>query len=197
MGKQTLQIECDPEPDEIRPGMFRMQGDASVKKIFFSEEQDRFPLFSCHKINKATGLQKGWEYCNERREQEFCFRRDDRSEGCRGDCPGYQKTVECEASEDVSGSRSGRRSAWSDFCNFRIMLFPQIIKILWFLGMIVSTLGGLFLIIGGISRGAWGSAGLGLLVLLFSPIVTHLLLEFTMVPFSIMEILREIRDDGK
>ena len=106
-----------------------------------------------------------------------------------------KKLLSAKLQKMSSGSRSGRRSAWSDFCNFRIMLFPQIIKILWFLGMIVSTLGGLFLIIGGISRGAWGSAGLGLLVLLFSPIVTHLLLEFTMVPFSIMEILREIRDD--
>ena len=65
-----------------------------------------------------------------------------------------KKLLSAKLQKMSSGSRSGRRSAWSDFCNFRIMLFPQIIKILWFLGMIVSTLGGLFLIIGGdIERG--------------------------------------------
>lgn len=93
-----------------------------------------------------------------------------------------------------AGSES--RSSWHDFCSFKIMLFPQIIKFFWFLGLIASTLGGIVQIVLGIANGSWQSAGLGLLVLIFSPIVTHLLLEFILLPFSILEILREIRDSA-
>ena len=168
MGKQTLQIECDPEPDEIRPGMFRKLVGASVKKIFFRRSKTDF-LFS-----PAIRLTKQQDY---KKDGSIAMNEENKN-SASGEMTGVRdagaiardikKLLSAKLQKMSSGSRSGRRSAWSDFCNFRIMLFPQIIKILWFLGMIVSTLGGLFLIIGGISRGAWGSAGLGLLVLLFS-----------------------------
>lgn len=91
-------------------------------------------------------------------------------------------------------SSSGKESTWKDFCNFKIMLFPQIIKFLWLLGVIASSLIGMVQIVHGIANGAWQFCGIGLLVLIFSPIVTHLLLEFILLPFSILEILRDIRD---
>ncbi len=94
-------------------------------------------------------------------------------------------------------SGSEKRSGWKDFCSFKIMLFPLIVKALWILGLVISTVGGLVQIIAGIVNGSWGVVGIGLLVLILSPLVTHLILEFILLPFSILEILREIRDQEK
>lgn len=90
-----------------------------------------------------------------------------------------------------------KRSVWKDFCSFKIMLFPQIVKALWILGVVVSTLVSISRMAYGFSNGSWGFVGVGFLILILSPLMTHLILEFILLPFSILEILREIRDQEK
>lgn len=86
------------------------------------------------------------------------------------------------------------RSAWKDFCNFKIMLFPMIVKWLWGLIFIFSFGLGSGQVILGIFHGPRSFILIGLLVILLTPIVAHLLLEFILLPFSTLDVLREIRD---
>ena len=84
-------------------------------------------------------------------------------------------------------------SKMKDFFDFKLMVFPFIVKIIYILGLISFTFGmGKWLIDWSDDKPAY----LLLLILLVPiyAIVSHLLLEFAVVMFSILNVLRDIRD---
>lgn len=85
-------------------------------------------------------------------------------------------------------------SKLNDFFDFKLMVFPVIVKIIYILGLISFTIGAGKAIIDW--RGDDNVAYLLLLIPLVPiyAIVSHLLLEFAVVMFSILNVLREIRD---
>ncbi len=98
----------------------------------------------------------------------------------------------------------------NDFLDFRKMITPMIIKILFWIGTGISILFGFGLIIAGIAAGGeasrYGYQGgvpsgvlvlAGLLQIVFGPLLVRLSCELTMVFFRIYDTLVEIRDIGK
>ena len=81
-----------------------------------------------------------------------------------------------------------------DFINFKINIFPMIIKFFYVLGSIACITIGL-LMFSDIKPSADGTDYiLPFCVILLGPIVLHMLLELTMLPFIMVDLLREIRD---
>jgi hypothetical protein len=80
-----------------------------------------------------------------------------------------------------------------DFINFKINIFPMIIKFFYVLGSIACIVLGLKM---------WPESSyaeetefiLPFCLIFLGPIVLHMLLELTMLPFIIVDLLREIRD---
>ena len=80
-----------------------------------------------------------------------------------------------------------------DFLSFKINILPMIIKFFYILGSIVCIVLGLKM---------WPDSPyaentefiLPFCLIFLGPIVLHMLLELTMLPFIIVDLLREIRD---
>ncbi|MHB1653248.1 MAG: DUF4282 domain-containing protein [Desulfitobacteriaceae bacterium] len=80
------------------------------------------------------------------------------------------------------------------FTNFDKMITPTIIKVLFWIGVIVSVLTGLILVVRGASTrfGGGGTVLLGLLIALLGPLFTRLQCELLIIIFKIHETLVEI-----
>ena len=78
----------------------------------------------------------------------------------------------------------------NDFIVFRRMITPAIIIIIWAVATVAVVVVSLALIFGDNELGA----GVGLLVLVFGPIVVRIYAEILMVVFRINETLTEIRN---
>ena len=98
----------------------------------------------------------------------------------------------------------------NEFLDFRKMITPTIIKIIFWIGVATSVLFGFGLIIAGIAASGeasrYGYQGgvpsgvlvlMGLLQIVFGPLLVRISCELTMVFFRIYETLAEIRDDGR
>ena len=80
-----------------------------------------------------------------------------------------------------------------DFISFKINILPMIIKLFYILGCIACIVLGLKM---------WPDSPyaempefiLPLCLIFLGPIVLHMLLELTMLPFIMVDLLREIRD---
>ena len=83
-----------------------------------------------------------------------------------------------------------------DFISFKINILPMIIKFFYILGSIVCIGFGFKMCADVINkRGAEVTELiLPLGIILLGPIVLHMLLELTMLPFIMVDLLREIRD---
>ena len=98
----------------------------------------------------------------------------------------------------------------NEFLDFRKMITPTIIKIIFWIGAGVSLLTGFGLIIAGMAAsgeaGRYGYQGgvpsgvlvlLGLLEMVFGPLLVRISCELTILFFRIYETLNEIRDNGR
>src|SRR5690625_7831054 len=82
-----------------------------------------------------------------------------------------------------------------DYLKFRKMITPLIIQILFWIGVVVSVLMGLFMLFGGIAS-KYGGGGMffsGLLWIVLGPILTSIYCEILIVIFSINDTLIYIR----
>ena len=88
-------------------------------------------------------------------------------------------------------------STVGDFINFKINILPMIIKFFYILGCIVC-IGSGFIISASIGDGngntEFEDCILPLSLIFLGPIVLHILLELTMLPFIMVDLLREIRN---
>ena len=83
-----------------------------------------------------------------------------------------------------------------DLINFKINIFPMIIKFFYILGSIVCIGFGFKMCADVINKPYAEETEfiLSLCLIFLGPIVLHMLLELTMLPFIIVDLLREIRD---
>ncbi|MBF4694519.1 DUF4282 domain-containing protein [Fusibacter sp. Q10-2] len=82
------------------------------------------------------------------------------------------------------------------FLNFDKMITPTLIKIIFYIGIIMSTLGGLGMILNGLRYPFGGGVHvfLGLLTLVISPIIVRVYCELLIVVFKIHDSLNEIKN---
>jgi len=83
-----------------------------------------------------------------------------------------------------------------DFLQFRKMITPVIIKILFWIGVAVSVIGGLVMIIVAFGRYGTGVAGFfaGLLTMILGPVMVRIYCELLILFFRINDTLTEIRN---
>ncbi len=81
----------------------------------------------------------------------------------------------------------------SDFWSFRKMVTPVIIEILFWVGVIVCIIAGLILVVAGIKANQAQPVGVGVLILIFGPLVVRIYFEILIVIFRINETLTEIK----
>lgn len=82
------------------------------------------------------------------------------------------------------------KNSWiRDFIGFKVMILPKIVIALYVLLTIVSIISGIVMIFTGNI--------LGILVVLLAPFVNHIFFEFLMLPYAMLDTLREIRDRNR
>lgn len=74
-----------------------------------------------------------------------------------------------------------------DFIAFKIMIFPKIVIVLNFIAMLSSILYGFVMLF-------QGEIFSGLLSIVFGPFIVHILFELLMLPYAILDLLRDIRN---
>jgi uncharacterized membrane protein len=86
-----------------------------------------------------------------------------------------------------------------DFLNFKKMITPMIIKILFWVLVAVCVIGGLISIAGGATSNYGGGAAVltGLLMLVLGPVAARIYCELLIVIFSINQNVREINERAK
>lgn len=82
------------------------------------------------------------------------------------------------------------------FLSFDKMITPTLIKIIFYIGIIMSTLTGIGMILGGMRSHFGGGIQvfLGLLTLVISPIIVRVYCELLIVIFKIHDSLNEIKN---
>ncbi len=86
-----------------------------------------------------------------------------------------------------------------DFLKFKKMVTPVIIQILFWIGVVVSVIGGLISIVrgAGASYGGGGMVLVGLLWIFLGPIIVRIYCELLIVIFSINDTLTDIKNQLK
>ncbi|MFP4661125.1 MAG: DUF4282 domain-containing protein [Halanaerobiales bacterium] len=82
------------------------------------------------------------------------------------------------------------------FIKFDKMITPSIIKILFWIGLGASVIGGLIMLIGGIAARYGGGIQVlsGLLIIVFGPLFTRVYCELLILFFKINENITEINE---
>ena len=80
-------------------------------------------------------------------------------------------------------STRGFHEWFSDFVTFKIMITPIIITLLYLMATILAIVGSFAI-----------NIFLGILMIFLAPFLVHIFFEFAMLLFSILDILREIRN---
>jgi len=109
---------------------------------------------------------------------------------------GAASTRASDATRSRIPLRSSSGSDLSDFLNFRKMLTPLIVKIIFWLSVVGFVLSGFVSIVGGLQAirgGGLMMVLIGLGTLVFGPIVARIYCEILMVAFSINDSLADIR----
>jgi len=81
-----------------------------------------------------------------------------------------------------------------DFFKFKRMLTPVFIQILFWIGIILSLIGGLVSLAAGSARGDGGMIFSGLLSLILGPIIVRIWCEVLIVVFTINDTLTDIKN---
>ncbi len=87
----------------------------------------------------------------------------------------------------------------SDFLKFDKMITPVIIKIIFWIGLAVSTITALSLVFSGLNN-PWGGGFevlLGLLTLILGPLTVRVYCELLIIAFKINDSLSEIKENLK
>ena len=82
-----------------------------------------------------------------------------------------------------------------EFLNFKKMITPLVIKILFWIGIVLVVIAGLGSIIGGLAGGGGFPAVLvGLITILIGPLFVRIYCELLIVIFNVNDTLTEIKD---
>lgn len=102
------------------------------------------------------------------------------------------KKIAEHINEQPSPLVHSQKSHWTvglaDFLTFKTMLLPLMISIFYVLGCLFCVFFGFYLLCNGILIR-------GLLMLCLGPLFLHLTLELIMLPFAILDTLRQTRDE--
>src|SRR5215217_1240523 len=98
-----------------------------------------------------------------------------------------RRTVE---SASPSPPPPNRRFTWSDFFNFRYLVTPAVIKVVYLMGVVVIVVGSVGYVSPAILGG--GDVGASLLFLVVGNLSWRVLMEVAMVLFGIHEAVRAI-----
>jgi hypothetical protein len=82
---------------------------------------------------------------------------------------------------------------WSDFINFRYLITPGLVTVIYVLGAVFITLGAIGVLLAGGTGGVIG----GLLIFVFGNLYWRVILEFIIVLFRINEGIRSIDQRGR
>jgi len=74
---------------------------------------------------------------------------------------------------------------------FERMITPFIIQVIFWVGVIGSIFGGIFMMIG---NGGFGGVLIGLVVMLIGPIAIRIYCEILIVAFKMLSLLVDVRD---
>ena len=83
----------------------------------------------------------------------------------------------------------------SDFLAFRRMITPIIIQIVFWIGAVLSSMGGIFMMIASIQIKNVGGIFMGFFAMLLGPIIVRIYCELLIVFFRMNETLTEIRNE--
>lgn len=91
---------------------------------------------------------------------------------------------------------------WQDFLSFRRMITPLIIKVLFWIGVAISTLGGLIVLVSGIVGGigedsigaVLGGLCLGPVIIVLGILASRIYAELLILAFQINDTLTDIKD---
>ncbi|HXG25563.1 MAG TPA: DUF4282 domain-containing protein [Candidatus Binatia bacterium] len=89
-------------------------------------------------------------------------------------------------------SADGRRFSWGDFFNFRYMVTPVVVKVVYIIGAGLITLAALGAILGSTRFGLGSGLLGGLLILLLGNLYWRVVMEIVVVFFGIHEGIRNI-----
>ena len=106
--------------------------------------------------------------------------------------------------EDACGDFSGTRSSagrapdtWGDYLAFRRMITPIIIQVVFWIGAVLASMAGIFMMIAGIAANEVGAILTGFFAMLLGPIAVRIYCELLIVLFRMNETLTEIRHELK
>lgn len=88
----------------------------------------------------------------------------------------------------------GQPSSMNEYLTFRRMITPAIIQVIFWIGVAVSVLAGLFAIITALSYGAPLGALIGLLYMIVGPLVIRIYCELLILFFRMNESLTDIKN---
>lgn len=83
---------------------------------------------------------------------------------------------------------------FKEFISFDKMITPVIIKILFYIGIVICIILGLSELIGGIAAGSLSIIFLGLITIVIGPVLVKVYCELVMVLFKILENLKDINN---
>jgi len=83
---------------------------------------------------------------------------------------------------------------FKEFISFDKMITPVIIKILFYIGIVICIILGLSELIGGIAAGSISIIFLGLITIVIGPVLVKVYCELVMVLFKILENLKDINN---
>jgi hypothetical protein len=81
------------------------------------------------------------------------------------------------------------------FLSFDKFITPTIIKVLYWIAMVVVVISGIVMLISGIRYGG-GMVLMGIAYIVLGPLVVRIQAELIMLAFRIYEVIVEIRDKG-
>lgn len=91
--------------------------------------------------------------------------------------------------------KGGSPRVWfNDFCKFKIMVLPILVSVIYIFACIMSI--GLLICMMGLSfaHNAPGQGILCLVGIIVAPFMVHIAFELLMLPFAILDTLKQIRD---
>jgi len=81
------------------------------------------------------------------------------------------------------------------FFKFERMITPFIIQVIFWVGFIIAIIGGIFMIISGITGdGGFGGVFIGLMIMLIGPIAIRIYCEILIIAFKMLGLLVDVRD---
>ena len=93
----------------------------------------------------------------------------------------------------VAPPRTSGGFDWSDFINFRYLITPGLVTIIYVIGAALITLGALFTL----ANGSAGAIVFGVLIFIFGNLYWRVVLEFIIVLFRINEGIQSIDRRGR